>query len=429
MQNLFRILAVQNEFCTPLITNPLIQSSNPLDFPMALVVQKYGGSSVATPEDIKRVARGIVEEHRKGNQMVVVVSAMGDTTDHLVEMARAVSQNPPEREMDMLLSVGERISIALLAMAISDLGHEAISFTGSQVGIITDDRHTEARILEVRGLRIREALESGKIVIVAGFQGVSVNKEITTLGRGGSDTTAIALAAALHADRCEILKDVEGVYVAEPRLIPQTGLNPQISYDEMIEMANMGAGVLKTESVEFARHNKVNVAVGSSFSGNIGTIITEQPHNSSAISGIVGQKGMAHLKIVTRDPVLKHRLNQQMAARGVKVQAYVLQPESLEMVIQRRFLPVLEKSLQAINGEGEIPQWICNDSIGIIGIIGTGLNFNSDNAARVFRALERLQISPELLQVSELRVSWIMPEEKIDKTVKLLYRELLGNQH
>jgi aspartate kinase len=392
---------------------------------MDLVVQKYGGSSLATPEDIKRIARSVVEEHRKGNQMVVVVSAMGDTTDHLVELAKAVSQNPPEREMDMLLSVGERTSIALLAMAISDLGCQAISYTGSQVGIITDDRHTEARILEVRALRVREALEGGKIVIIAGFQGVSINKEITTLGRGGTDTTALAVAAALQADRCEIMKDVDGIYIAEPRLVPQPKLNPQISYDEMIEMANMGAGVLKTESVEIARHYRVKVAVGSSFSGKIGTIITDQSHNSSAISGIVGQKKMAYLKLNTADAAQKYQLNQRMAARRIKVQSYLMQPEYLEIVFQQRFLAEVKAFLSEMCNTESGAGFSSRDNIGIIGIIGTGLNFNSDTALQIFQTLERLGIDPKMLQVSELKISWMMPEEKIDDAVKLLYRELV----
>ena len=199
---------------------------------MALIVQKYGGTSVATPDHIKRVAQRIVSEKRDGHRVVVVVSAIGHTTDELIAMAHEVSQHPPEREMDMLLSVGERISIALLAMAIHDLGENAISFTGSQVGIITDNKHTEARILEVRANRLLQELDKGKIVIVAGFQGVSIDKEITTLGRGGSDTTAIALAAALKADRCEIMKDVDGIFVTEPKLIPEAKLNKEISYEE-----------------------------------------------------------------------------------------------------------------------------------------------------------------------------------------------------
>ncbi len=411
---------------------------------MALIVQKYGGSSLADPDRIKRVARRVVEERKRGNQIVVVVSAMGDTTDRLVELAHQVCKHPPEREMDMLLSVGERISIALLAMAISDLGYEAISFTGSQVGIITDNRHTEARILEVRGLRIHEALESGKIVIVAGFQGVSINKEITTLGRGGSDTTALALAAALQAERCEFMKDVDGVYVAEPRLVPRPLLNKELSYDEMIEMANLGAGVLKTESVEIARYYKIKVGVGNTATGKVGTIITDRRHDTSAISGIVGQKGLVYVRFHSRDFRARNRLNLVMAERRIKVQSYLLHPEYVEFICQERFWPEIEQALQTVTAESSSPMPEAPDGastsssgpghsgpvfhrsgVGMVGIVGTGLNFNSEKATRVFQALEKSGINPEVLQVSDLRISWMMPEEQIDDTVRRLYGELI----
>lgn len=392
---------------------------------MALIVQKYGGSSVKDPESLKRVARRIVEEHRRGNQLVVVVSAMGETTDHLVELAHQVSSRPPEREMDMLLSVGERISIALLAMAIHELGDEAISFTGSQVGIITDNHHTEARILEVKGLRIREALNNGKIVIVAGFQGVSINKEITTLGRGGSDTTAIALAAALQADRCEIMKDVDGVFVSEPRLVPDTRLNHEITYDEMIEMANLGAGVLKPESVETARRYNVKVAVGSSFTGEIGTIITDKKHDSAAISGIVGQKDMIYLKLHSTDFSFKNKLNQFLASGKIKVQSYIMQPNSLELVFQERHRKAVKNFLDQSPSNFTLEE---EKKVGIIGIIGTGLNFNSRAAFQVFRALENLHITPEMLQVSEFRISWILPEGHLEESISRLHHELIRTQ-
>ncbi|NIR51538.1 MAG: aspartate kinase [candidate division Zixibacteria bacterium] len=376
---------------------------------------------------MKRVAQRVVEERCRDNQVVVVLSAMGDTTDDLVDLAHQVCKEPPQREMDMLLSVGERMSIALLAMAITDLGYQAMSFTGSQIGIITDNRHTDARILEVRGLRIQEALDSGKIVVVAGFQGVSVDKEITTLGRGGSDTTALALAAALNAERCEIMKDVDGVYIAEPRIIPQPKMNSEISYDEMIEMANMGAGVLKTESVEIARHYGVKVAVGSSFTGKVGTIITERPHDTSAISGIVKQSGMLYVK--TELPTLneKNRFNQLMADHRIKVQAYAFQPGSVELVCQKRFLADIRRIVRGINRK-EPELSLYSESVGIIAIIGTGLNFNSETALRIFEAVERLKLEPRMLQISELRISWIMEEDRVDQTVQHLYRELIPEE-
>ncbi len=395
---------------------------------MALIVQKYGGSSVKDAESIKRVAEMVVAEHRKGNQVVVVVSAMGDTTDHLEALARQVSTNPPEREMDMLLSVGERISIALLAMAIHELGAEAISFTGSQVGIITDNRHTEARILEVKGLRIREALDSGKIVIIAGFQGVSIHKEITTLGRGGSDTTAIALAAALQADRCEIMKDVDGIYVAEPRLVPDASLNQEISYDEMIEMAGAGAGVLKTEAVETARRYKVRLAVGSSFSGNIGTIITDSPHEISAISGIVGKKGMFYTRIEADDFHVKNRLNQALASRRLKVYSYLMQPHSLELVFAQTNRAAFKEILSELRVSHTNFRITEEKPVGVVAVVGTGLNFNSPAAGKIFNALDVLHIAPEMLQVTELRISWVLPESRVDRTIRQLHSLLINRQ-
>ncbi|RMG63197.1 MAG: aspartate kinase [Calditrichaeota bacterium] len=395
---------------------------------MALIVQKYGGTSLADPERIKAIARRVVEEHRKGHQLVVVVSAMGDTTDRLVELAHQVSKNPPRREMDMLLSVGERISIALLAMAISDLGVQAISFTGSQVGIITDTRHTEARILEVRAHRIREELDRGKIVIVAGFQGVSINKEITTLGRGGSDTTAVALAAALQADRCELMKDVDGIFVAEPRLVPNVQLNPRLSYDEMIEMANLGAGVLKTESVEVAKHYRVKVAVGNSFTGRIGTIITDKSLDSSAVRGIVGQKELAWIRLPLPEPPAAHlhQLNQQLVEARVKMQHFSLTDGAVWLAFHRRFLPDFNRCLQAsplLSRLNLKPQ--VDETSGMVAIIGTGLNFNSETAGRVFQALENLSCPTENLQVSELKITFRLPASRVDPTIQFLYQQLL----
>ncbi len=392
---------------------------------MALVVQKYGGSSLTDPTAMKRIAARVVEERRKGNRMVVVVSAMGDTTDHLIELARQVSSEPPEREMDMLLSVGERVSIALLAMAISDLGYQAISFTGSQVGIITDNRHTEARILEVRGLRIREALEEGKIVIVAGFQGVSINKEITTLGRGGTDTTALALAAALHADRCEIMKDVDGIYVAEPKLVPQPRLNEQVSYEEMIEMANMGAGVLKTESVEIARHYQVKIAVGNSMTGRVGTIITDAEHDAAGIRGVIGQKELCYLRIAFDDPQQVRQLHRFMCRRRIKTQAYLCHAARVEMVVQQRFSKELKLFLHELAGKGVLAEPHTREGQGMAAIIGSGLNFNSGLFNRIMDVVVELPDPPQFLQINDIRISWMLPEEQVDQTIRTLYDALV----
>ncbi len=392
---------------------------------MTLIVQKFGGSSLATPDHILRVARWIVEEKKRGNRIVVVVSALGESTDHLLGLARQVSNNPPKRELDMLLSVGERISIALLAMAIHNLGFEAISFTGSQIGIITDTKHTEARILEVRATRLLEELQNGKVVIVAGFQGVSVNREITTLGRGGSDTTAIALAAALKADRCEIMKDVDGVYVAEPKLVPDVILNKSLGYDEMIEMANMGAGVLKTESIEIAKVHQIKIAVGSSFNGKLGTIITDRSLESSGISGIVGQKGLLYLTVNTSEKKIIHLINKKMVEKRLIAQSYYFNGETLELVLPDHFADAFYE-IQSEASEKECPfQLVSRKNMGMIAIVGTGLNFNSEPAIRIFEAIEKLNIAPALLQVSQLRISWLSPESLVDNTIRKLYTELM----
>lgn len=394
---------------------------------MALVVQKYGGSSVATPEHIQRVAQRIVEEKRRGHKMVVVVSALGETTDHLVQMASQISRKPPEREMDMLLSVGERISIALLAMAVHELGFEAISFTGSQIGIITDTRHTQARVLEVKATRLLDELEKGRIVIVAGFQGVSINKEITTLGRGGSDTTAIALAAALRADRCEIMKDVNGIYVAEPKLIPDVRLIQEISYDEMLEMANVGAGVLKTESIEIAKAHKIKIGVGSSVSGEIGTIVTDRSLDSSRISGIVGQKGVAVISLATENEQLKNLVNRTLAQDGVNILSYISSLNGLHFAFNNTMIDKVQNLMSDVFSSLNPAHIKIENNLGLIAIVGAGLNFNSNTAYNLFKVLEEFKTALRMLQITPLRVSWILPEEETDHMVKRLYRELKVN--
>jgi len=390
---------------------------------LSLVVQKYGGSSLATPEYIKRVAHRVVEEKKNGNQIVVVVSALGDTTDHLTHLASQISQNPSNREMDMLLSVGERISIALLAMAIHDLGFEAISFTGSQVGIITDNKHTEAQILEVRATRLLEELQKGKIIIVAGFQGVSINKEITTLGRGGSDTTAIALAAALKADRCELMKDVNGIYISEPKLIPGARLNDELSYDEMIEMTQIGSGVLKNESVEIAKQHNVKIAVGSSFTGEIGTIITDRSLDNFRISGIVGKDGLFHLQVNTPVFPLKNLINKKFSDFGLKPQAYHLNQQRFDAVFQNKYQDKVLEIVEECKSDDKSFSFTVNHNKGMIGIIGSGLNFDRRLSVTLFEIIEDENLSFELLDISQMRITWIMPEAHINKTIKLLYQK------
>ena len=276
----------------------MTQNSKPI------IVQKYGGSSLATPEHIKRIAENVVRRKDDGVDLVVVVSAMGKTTDQFVKMAHEVNPNPDKREMDMLLSVGERISISMLALAINAIGkYPAVSFTGSQIGLITDNNHTNARVLEVKGHRLREALAEDKIVVIAGFQGVSVNKEITTLGRGGSDTSAVAIAAAIDAEACEIMSDIDGIYTSDPRIIPAARRIDRIDYDQALEMSAAGAKMLHKTSVEMARRHNVTLSLGSSATGNIGTIVTNEVLNKGLVTGVVLDRDVAVLRFSAQEEV------------------------------------------------------------------------------------------------------------------------------
>ena len=295
---------------------------------MSIIVQKYGGTSVAGPKEIRRVARRVVDAARAGNKVCVVVSAMGDTTDRLIDLAREVSPSPHPREQDMLLTAGERISIALVSMAINDLGHEAVSFTGSQAGIVTDESHGRARIVDMRAKRVIEALDDDKIVIVAGFQGVSESsKDVTTLGRGGSDTTAVAIAAAVNADVCEIYTDVDGVYTADPRIEPNARKRREVSFEEMLELSANGARVLMLRSVEYARNHGVKIHVRSSFNETEGTWIVNEEDmlEQPIISGIAHDTSEAKVTIqsVPDHPGVAVRVFRPLADAGVNIDMIV----------------------------------------------------------------------------------------------------------
>ncbi|NBT21415.1 MAG: aspartate kinase, partial [Actinobacteria bacterium] len=298
---------------------------------MALIVQKYGGTSVADPERMRNVARHVAETRKAGHHLVVVVSAMGKATDNLLQLAHQVSQNPPSREMDMLLTTGERISMSLLCMALHDVGIDAVSFTGSQVGIITDTVHGKAKILEVKGDRVRAAIGEGKVAVVAGFQGISTAKEITTLGRGGSDTTAVALAAALQADSCEIYTDVTGVFTADPRVVPQARKIGVLQFDEMLEMAGAGSKVLALRSVEFARNHDVPIHVRSSFTWEEGTWVVGRHHErmknmeEPVISGVVQDASEAKITVhsVPDRPGVSAALFEALANANINVDMIV----------------------------------------------------------------------------------------------------------
>ncbi len=400
---------------------------------MGLIVQKYGGSSVADAEGMKRVAARIVASKRDGNQVVVVVSAMGDTTDELIDLANQVTPIPNGRELDMLLTAGERISMALLAMAISSLGHEARSFTGSQAGVITDSSHGRARIIDVTPGRIQEALAEGAIAIVAGFQGISQDtKDITTLGRGGSDTTAVALAAALDADVCEIYTDVDGVFSADPRVVPTAQKLKSVTYEEMLELAASGAKVLHLRCVEYARRYDLPIHVRSSFSSNEGTwVVKDHPEGDNMeqaiISGIAHDKSEAKITIVgvpDRTGVAA-RIFQAIADNDINIDMIVqnVSAASTGLTDISFTLPKSEGTnatqiLQKLQGEVGFASILYDDQIGKISLVGAGMRSHPGVTATFFAAMAEAGINIEMISTSEIRISIICRETDLQNGVR-----------
>jgi aspartate kinase len=403
---------------------------------VALVVQKYGGSSVADAECVKRVAQRIVATKKAGNDVVVVVSAMGDTTDELIDLAEQVSPLPPGRELDMLLTAGERISMALLAMAIANLGHEARSFTGSQAGVITDGSHGRARIIDVTPGRIRTALDEGAIAIVAGFQGVSQDsKDITTLGRGGSDTTAVALAAALRADVCEIYTDVDGVFTADPRIVPTARRIPRISYEEMLEMAACGAKILHLRCVEYARRYAIPIHVRSSFSQKTGTWVADTSEGSdmeqAIISGVAHDRSEAKVTVVG----VPDRVGEAATIFSVLSDAEI----NLDMIVQNVSaaatgrtdisftLPKTDgqTALSALNKVKEkigFESLRYDDRIGKISLIGAGMRSHPGVTAKFFSAIADAGVNIEMISTSEIRISVVVAQDDVDTAVAAAHR-------
>ena len=408
---------------------------------MALVVQKYGGSSVADAEGIKRVAKRIVGTRASGDQVVVAVSAMGDTTDELIDLANQVSPQPPARELDMLLTAGERISMALLAMAIASLGMEARSFTGSQAGVITDATHGRARIIDVTPGRISSALAEGAIPIVAGFQGVSqTTKDITTLGRGGTDTTAVALAAALHADVCEIYTDVDGVFTADPRIVPTARRLPRISYEEMLEMAACGAKVLMPRCVEYARRYEVRIHVRSSFSDKTGTWVMghatddeseEAGMEQAIISGVAHDRSEAKITVVG----VPDRVGEAARIFGIIAEAGI----NIDMIVQnvsavatgrtdisftlpaddgRKALDALREA-QPVVGFQDI---LYDDRIGKVSLIGAGMRSHPGVSAKFFSALAEAGVNIQMISTSEIRISVVVSQQDVDTAVSATHK-------
>ena len=400
---------------------------------MGLIVQKYGGSSVADAEGLKRVANRIVATKRAGHQVVVVVSAMGDTTDELIDLANQVSPLPNGRELDMLLTAGERISMALLAMAIGNLGNEARSFTGSQAGVITTSAHGRARIIDVTPGRITEALNEGAIAIVAGFQGISQDtKDVTTLGRGGSDTTAVALAAALDADVCEIYTDVDGIFSADPRVVPSARKLKTVTYDEMLELAASGAKVLHLRCVEYARRYDLPIHVRSSFSNNEGTwVVKDHPEGGEMEQAIIA--GIAHDKSEAKITVVGVPDRTGVAARIF--QAIADADINIDMIVQNVSaaatgltdisftLPKTEgvnatNILQKLQGEIGYQSIQYDDQIGKLSLVGAGMRSHPGVTATFFACLSEAGVNIEMISTSEIRLSIVCRESDLDKAVR-----------
>jgi aspartate kinase len=400
---------------------------------MGLIVQKYGGSSVADAEGMKRVAARIVATKKDGNQVVVVVSAMGDTTDELIDLAKAVTPIPTGRELDMLLTAGERISMSLLAMAITNLGHEARSFTGSQAGVITDSSHGRARIIDVTPGRIKGALDEGAIAIVAGFQGISQDtKDVTTLGRGGSDTTAVALAAALDADVCEIYTDVDGIFSADPRVVPSARKLKTVTYEEMLELAAAGAKVLHLRCVEYARRYNMPIHVRSSFTPNEGTWVVENhPEGGNMeqamISGIAHDKSEAKVTIVgvpDRTGVAA-RIFQAIADADINIDMIVQNVSAaatgltdISFTVPKAEGANATTVLQRIQGEVGYVSIQYDDSIGKLSLIGAGMRSHPGVTATFFAAMAEAGINIEMISTSEIRISVICRESDLDRGVR-----------
>lgn len=380
---------------------------------MGIIVQKYGGSSVADVERIHKIAQKVVATREAGHDVVVVVSAMGKTTDQLLALAHQVDPNPPRRELDMLLSTGERVTMALLSMAIQKRGVDAISFTGSQSGIITNDRHFDARIIDVRPHRVEDELARGRVVIVAGYQGMSYKREITTLGRGGSDTTALAMAAALGASHAEIYSDVDGVYSADPRTVPDARHLPEVGYDEMLEMATSGAKVLHAKAVEIARRSGIAIRARATFDDRRETIVQDRAQDGS-VRAVVGQKGLARV-CVRRDPRAAMRFLREAGVafrdwrvEGPRGQALVVTDQTPDWSRRRG---ELERDFAAEVVEG----------LGALSVVGG----DEETAGRVAEVIDGLGTSPDELAVHPLRVSAVLPQDRVDDAVRACHAALV----
>ncbi len=404
---------------------------------MGLIVQKYGGSSIKDAEHIRRVAKRIVKTKRGGNKVVVVVSALGDTTDILLDLAGQITKNPRDREMDMLLSTGEQVSIALLAMAIHELGEDAVSFTGYQVGILTDPSHTKARIVNIDSRKIKRKLNKYGIVIVAGFQGKTKDEEITTLGRGGSDLTAVALAAALKADRCEIYTDVPGIFTTDPRIVPDARKIDVISYEEMLELASLGAQVMQSRSIEVADKYNVNLYVASSKENKKGTLITREDKNMEdvLVRGIALNNDEAKVTIfgVPDKPGVAAKIFEILADNNINVDMIIQNKTTssttdISFTIMesslRKALPVIKEAAKKVKAKSVS----ADKNISKISVVGVGMRSHSGVASKLFSALAEKKINIDMISTSEIKISCVIDSKRGKEAVRAIHKKFNLNK-
>ncbi len=402
---------------------------------MGLIVQKYGGSSIADTQKIMNVAKRIIDTHKEGNQMVVVVSAQGDTTDNLIKMAKEITDNPSSREMDMLLSTGEQISIALLAMAIGELGYKAVSLTGAQVGIKTNSDYSNARIETIDSDRVKRELDDGNIVIVAGFQGVDCEYNITTLGRGGSDTTAVALAVALDADRCEIFTDVDGIYTADPRIVDDARKLSEISYDEMLELASLGARVLHNRSVELAKKYNVRLVVRSSLNNNDGTEVKDMADmEKMVVRGVAHDYDIAQISVVgvPDEPGMAYKLFKMLADENINVDI-ILQSTArdntrdISFTVAKsnrdRAISIIEDNLSLLDARSVS----YSDGVAKVSIVGAGMVENPGIACMMFEALAEEGINIHMISTSEIKISCLIKADDVEKAMVAIHKKFKLN--
>ena len=402
---------------------------------MKLIVQKFGGTSVADTSSLKIVAERIIDRKKEGYEVVVVPSAMGSSTDELIDLANELSEKPTPREMDMLLSAGERITMSLLSMYLNSLGHSSFSLTGSQAGIITTSRHGKAEIEEISGERVREGIERGDIVIVAGFQGFNRDtREITTLGRGGSDATAVALAAALGAEKCEIFTDVEGIFTADPRIIDSAKLIDEITYDEMLEMSSSGAGVLMARSVEFGRRYNVPIIVKSTFTNNKGTVVKEKTMEEAIVSGVTHNDKEVKFTLfgVPDQPGIAGTVFGSLSEIGTNVDM-IVQNVSKESITDISFTAPseqqkdVEDALKNISKQLDAKGYDVDENIARISIIGAGMKSESGVASKMFKTLGDNKINISMISTSPIRVSCVISSNDIEKALNVLHEEFITN--